>query len=329
MSTAISSRLAGFGHYVPNRRVANAEIETRLGLEPGWIERRTGIRARRWVEAGDTLTGLASRAGEAALQDAGVPRGDVALTLLATSTPDHLLPPSAPLLAHRLGLANSGAIDLAGACSGFLYALTLADGFVRTQGKPVLVVAANILSRRINPAERASAVLFADAAGAVVVAPCDDQDKGVIGVDLASDGSGYDLITIPAGGSARPFAPGMAAEDFLMTMRDGRDVFARAVEMMTACARRALANAGLCSEDVSRFLPHQANIRIFDAVCGNLGIEPAKTVRTIEEHGNSSAATIPLSLSLANRANPFVPGEKLLLTAAGAGMAGGAVLLGI
>jgi len=329
MSTAISSRLAGFGHYVPNRRVANAEIETRLGLEPGWIERRTGIRARRWVEAGDTLTGLASRAGEAALQDAGVPRGDVALTLLATSTPDHLLPPSAPLLAHRLGLANSGAIDLAGACSGFLYALTLADGFVRTQGKPVLVVAANILSRRINPAERASAVLFADAAGAVVVAPCDDQDKGLIGVDLASDGSGYDLITIPAGGSARPFAPGMAAEDFLMTMRNGRDVFVRAVEMMTACARRALANAGLCSADVGRFLPHQANIRIFDAVCGNLGIEPAKTVRTIEEHGNSSAATIPLSLSLANRANPFVPGEKLLLTAAGAGMAGGAVLLGI
>lgn len=329
MSTVRSSRLAGFGHYVPNRRVANAEIETRLGLEPGWIERRTGIRARRWVEAGDTLTGLASTAGEAALQDAGIPRGDVALTLLATSTPDHLLPPSAPLLAHRLGLANSGAIDLAGACSGFLYALTLADGFVRTQGKPVLVVAANILSRRINPAERASAVLFADAAGAVVVAPCDDQDKGVIGVDLASDGSGYDLITIPAGGSTRPFAPGMAAEDVLMTMRDGRDVFVRAVEMMTACARRALADAGLCSGDVCRFLPHQANIRILDAVCANLGIGSSKAVRIIEEHGNSSAATIPLSLSLTNEAKPFRPGEKLLLTSAGAGMTGGAVLLGV
>ncbi|NRP70008.1 Acetoacetyl CoA synthase NphT7 [Ensifer psoraleae] len=221
MSSARSSRLAGFGHSVPARRVENAEIETRLGLEPGWIERRTGIRARRWVEDGDTLSALAAKAGEAALQDSGVSRGDVALTLLATSTPDHLLPPSAPLLAHRLGLAKSGAIDLAGACSGFLYALTLADGFVRAQGKPVLVVAANILSRRINPAERASAVLFADAAGAVVVAPCDDQDKGLLGVDLASDGSGYDLITIPAGGSSRPFASGMAAEDVLMTMRDG------------------------------------------------------------------------------------------------------------
>ncbi|WEX79589.1 beta-ketoacyl-ACP synthase III (plasmid) [Sinorhizobium numidicum] len=329
MSSVRSSRLAGFGHYVPARRVENAEIETRLDLEPGWIERRTGIRARRWVETGDTLSGLAAKAGEAALQDSGISRGDIALTLLATSTPDHLLPPSAPLLAHRLGLANSGAIDLAGACSGFLYALTLADGFVRAQGRAVLVVAANILSRRINLAESASAVLFADAAGAVVVAPCDVQGKGLIGVDLSSDGSGYDLITIQAGGSSRPFAPGMAAEDVLMTMRDGREVFVRAVEMMTVCAKRALANAGLGAGDVSRFVPHQANVRIFDAVCDNLGIDPSKTVRTIEEHGNSSAATIPLSLSLAHKARSFVPGEKLLLAAAGAGMTGGAVLLSI
>ncbi|MBB4189238.1 3-oxoacyl-[acyl-carrier-protein] synthase-3 [Sinorhizobium terangae] len=329
MSTVRSSRLAGFGHSVPARRVDNAEIEARLGLEPGWIARRTGIRARRWVEEDDTLSGLAAKAGEAALEDAGISRDRIALTLLATSTPDHLLPPSAPLLAHRLGLANSGAIDLAGACSGFLYALTLADGFVRTRGKPVLVVAANILSRRINPAERASAVLFADAAGAVVVAPSDDPDKGLIGVDLASDGSGYDLITIPAGGSSRPFTSCMRAEDVLMTMRDGREVFVRAVEMMSACATRALADAGLGPADVSRFVPHQANVRIFDAVCDNLGIDPSRTVRTIEEHGNSSAATIPLSLSLAHKAKSFLPGEKVLLTAAGAGMTGGAVLLSI
>ncbi|YCI06701.1 beta-ketoacyl-ACP synthase III (plasmid) [Ensifer sp. D2-11] len=329
MSCARSSRLAGFGHFVPARRVDNAEIETQLGLEPGWIERRTGIRTRRWVEEGDTLSGLAAKAGEAALQEAGIPRRDIALTLLATSTPDHLLPPSAPLLVHRLGLSNSGAIDLAGACSGFLYALTLADGFVRTQGKPVLVVAANILSRRINPAERASAVLFADAAGAVVVAPCDDPDKGLIGVDLASDGSGYDLITIPAGGSSRPFASGMAAADALMAMRDGREVFARAVEMMTACSKRALADAGLGAADVSRFVPHQANVRIVNAVCGNLGIDRSRTVRTIEDHGNSSAATIPLSLSVAHGVKPFTAGEQILLTAAGAGLVGGAVLIGI
>ncbi|WP_429814163.1 beta-ketoacyl-ACP synthase III [Ensifer sp. B1-9] len=328
MSVARSSRLVGFGHAVPARRVENAEIETQLGLDPGWIERRTGIRERRWVEAGETLTGLASRAGAAALDDAGIPRDDIALTLLATSTPDHLLPPSAPLLAHRLRLGRSGAIDLAGACSGFLYALTLADGFVRSQGKPVLVVAANILSRRINPAERASAVLFADAAGAVVVMPSDDPRTGLLGVDLAADGSGYDLISIAAGGSSQPFSPGMPPEDFLMTMRDGREMFARAVEMMTTCAVRAMNVAGCTASEISRFVPHQANARIFDAVCDRLAIAPARTVRTIANYGNSSAATIPFSLSLEREERPFERGEKLLLTAAGAGLTGGAVVLG-
>lgn len=212
-----SSRMAGFGHAVPARRVDNAEIETRLGLETGWIERRTGIRARHWAEDGETLSGLAAEAGRIALDDAAIAQSEIALTLLATSTPDHLMPPSAPLLAHRLGLERSGAIDLAGACSGFLYALTLADGFVRAHGRAVLVVAANILSRRINPAERASAVLFADAAGAVVLAPSTNGRSGLLAADLASDGSGYGLINIPAGGSNRPFSPELKRRTINMT----------------------------------------------------------------------------------------------------------------
>ncbi|TIV62921.1 MAG: 3-oxoacyl-ACP synthase, partial [Mesorhizobium sp.] len=152
-----TARIIGLGHHVPASRVGNAEIETSLGLEDGWIEGRTGIRSRFWAEPGDTLSGLAAKAGAIALEAAGIDRQEIGLLLLATSTPDHLLPPSAPLVAHRLGLEKAGGVDLAGACAGFIYALTFADGFVRLHNKPAIVIAANILSRRINPAERASA----------------------------------------------------------------------------------------------------------------------------------------------------------------------------
>ena len=288
MMRAQSSRIAGLGHYVPERRVENAEIEKRLGLEAGWIERRTGIRARRWAAPHQAVTDLATEAGAMAIINAGIARADVGLTLLATSTPDHLLPPSAPLLCHRLGLSNAGALDLTGACSGFLSALILADGFVRTQGKVVLIVAANILSRRINPEERSSAALFGDAAGSGRSAPSDSPETGLIGVDLAADGGGhYDLISIPAGGSRRPFVAGVDSRELLMTMSDGRLVFSQAIRMMTKCSVRAMEQAGLTAGDIDRFVPHQANIRIFDAVCNNLGIASSKTVRTIEEFGNS------------------------------------------
>jgi 3-oxoacyl-[acyl-carrier-protein] synthase-3 len=329
MTGVQSSCIAGFGHYVPDRRVENAEIEARLGLESGWIERRTGIRARRWAAPHEALTDLAVKAGDMALEDAGIARDDVALTLLATSTPDHLLPPSASLLAYQLNLSNSGAIDLAGACSGFLYALAMADGFVRTQGKPVLIVAANILSRRINPEERSSAILFADSAGAVLLVPSSSSRTGILGVDLASDGSHYGLISIPAGGSRKPFTAAMDPKQLLMTMSNGKSVFSQAVRMMTRCSFRAMEQAGLTPANIDRFVPHQANVRLFEVVCKNLGLARSKTVRTIEEFGNSSAATIPLSLSLANQDRPFVLGERLLLTAAGAGLAGGSIVLGI
>lgn len=273
---AESSRMAGFGHAVPARCVDNAEIEASFGLEARWIERRTGIRTRYWADDNEALSGLAAKAGRLAIEDAAIGRDDVALTLLATSTPDHLLPPSAPLLARQLGLVNSGALDLAGACCGFLYALTLADSFVRAHGRAVLVVAANILSRRINPAERATAVVFADAAAAVLLVPSAHPRHGILSVDLATDGSGYDLIKIPAGGSNRPFAPDVPRDDFLMTMPDGREVYSRAVRLMTETSLRALAQAGIAAGHVDCFVPHQANARMFDTVAGNLGVAPEK-----------------------------------------------------
>ncbi len=324
-----TARIAGFGHHVPGRKVENAEIEERLGLSAGWIEGRTGIRSRFWAEPGDTLSELAAKAGDMALEASGMARNDIGLLLLATSTPDHLLPPTAPLVAHKLGLANAGGVDLAGACGGFIYALTFADGFVRLHNKPAIVIAANILSRRINPAERASAVLFADAAGAVVLSPSDVPGRGILGVSLAADGSGYGLIQIPAGGGNRPFADIIDIAETYMTITDGRAVFTKAVEMMSRCSREALTAAGLVVAGVSRFVPHQANARIFNAVCNSLGIADGRTVKTIADYGNSSAATIPLSLSISQAAQPFRPGEKLLLAAAGAGLTGGALVVGV
>jgi 3-oxoacyl-[acyl-carrier-protein] synthase-3 len=323
-----TARIVGLGHHAPARVVPNRELEAGLGLEPGWIERRTGIRSRRWALPGDRLSDMAERAGGMALAMSGVPRSSVGLLLLATSTPDHLLPPTAPLVAHRLGL-GAGAVDLAGACAGFVYAMTLADAFVRLHDRPALVVAANILSRRLNPAERASAVLFADAAGAVVLAPSADPGHGILGASLASEGSGYPLIRIAAGGSNQPFAPELDVAETRMTIADGREVFVKAVEIMCSCATAALSAASMTAREVARFIPHQANARIVTAVSRNLGIDEARVIETIADYGNSSAATIPLSLSLSHEAEPLRPGEKLLLAAAGAGLTGGALVVGV
>lgn len=326
----IGSTIAGLGHHAPERVVTNGELEARFGLAPGWIEGRVGIRERRWARDDEALTDIAVKAGEMALAmadtDFGIARDQIALTLLATSTPDHLLPPSAPLLAHRLGLTASGAIDMAGACAGFLYALAMADGFVRLHRRPALVVAANILSRRIDPDEKASAVLFADAAGAAVLAPVEREDAGVRGLRLASDGSAYDLIKIPAGGSRRPFAAGMAQADITMKLSEGPVVFAKAVEMMAESSIAALADANLSLADVDHWVPHQANSRIIAATRRKIGLAEEKVVSTVADFGNSSAATIPFSLSHALGRDALRPGTRLLMSAAGAGLTGGALV---
>ncbi|MCB1504425.1 MAG: beta-ketoacyl-ACP synthase III [Hyphomicrobiaceae bacterium] len=322
------AEIVGLGHYSPERIVTNAEIEQQLDVAPGWIERRTGILERRFAADDEALSDMAIRAGEMALAGSGIARDQIALTVLATSTPDHLLPPSAPLVAHKLGLTRSGAIDMAGACAGFLYALTFADAFVKTQRRPAVVIAANILSRRINPVERASAVLFADAAGAVVVAPTSRADAGILGCELAAEGSGYDLIKITAGGSRTPFSKARNADEFLMTISDGKSVFVKAVDMMASTARIALAAAGLSVEDMAHWVPHQANTRIIEATRTKLAMPPENTLSSVVGYGNSSAATIPFTMSLLADERNYQQGDRLLLTAAGAGLTGGAIVWG-
>ena len=326
MKVRMTTTLLSLGHYAPQRRVTNAEIEERLGLETGWVARRTGIHERRYAAPDEALSDMAVKAGEMALSSLGFARDRIGLLILATSTPDHLLPPSAPLVAHRLGLKGAGAIDMAGACGGFIYALAFADSFVRAHKVPVLVIAANILSRRTSIDDRKSVVLFADGAGAAVVAPTDRPGSGIAGLHLTSDGSAYDLIKIPAGGSRRPFDVSTAKQDTLMQISDGRAVFAKAAEMMASSSRKALAAAGLGIEDIDYWVPHQANQRIIAATALKLGIDGAKTLSSVELYGNSSAATIPLTLSLSAQTANFKPGDVILMCAAGAGLTGGALV---
>jgi len=324
---SVSSKIVGLGHAIPKHCVENAEIENRLGLEPGWIERRTGIQRRYHADPGITLTGLALQASEMALQAAPLDSKKIGLVLLATSTPDQLLPPSAPLVAHCLGLTDVAAFDLAGACTGFLYALSIADAFVRTHSKPALIVAANILSRRINWQERESAVLFADAAGAIVLAPSEDNTQGLRSTAFRTDGSSYGMLGVAAGGSSQPFTADTPIEKTLMYVEDGKELYRKAADLMTETAERALAQAGVSSGEINRFIPHQANQRISLAVAKNLSIPEEKLVSTIRDYGNSSAATIPLSLSISYRERPFAQDEIILLSAVGAGVTAASIVL--
>lgn len=312
--------MAGFGHYLPERRVESAEIEAEMGLEPGWIAARTGILSRHYAAPDQAVSDLAVPAGRMALDQAGV--RDVGLLLLATSTPDHLLPPTAPLVAHRLGL-GSGAMDLAGACAGFLQALVLGAGHVRMTGQAVLIIAANILSRRIAPGDIATRALFADAAGAVVLAPSPDPARGLVASILRSDGAGYDMIRIPRGGSRQPY-DGLR-EGLVMQMADGRAVFARAVEGMAGSGKEALSAAGLTAADIATWIPHQANGRIIAQVGARLGLRHAEWLGTLRCHGNSSAATMPLALSCRAAEGPLLSGP-MLLSAFGAGVLWGSAI---
>lgn len=310
---------AGFGHALPERRVANAEIEADLNLPPGWIAARTGIQARHYAAPAQALSDLAVPAGAMALAGAR----DVGLLLLATSTPDHLLPPTAPLVAHQLGL-SCGAVDLAGACAGFLHALVLGTAHVRMTGQAVLVIGANLLSRRIDRSEIASRVLFADAAGAVLLRPDPDRKRGLVACDLGSDGSGYGAIHIPRGGTRLPFSG--IADGLTMTMPDGPAVFQAAVDAMVGSARRVLDQGGLTPADVATWAPHQANQRIIDRVGARLGLSGAKWLGTLAEHGNSSAATIPLALSWHAMSGKALRDGPMLMSAFGAGMLWASIL---
>jgi 3-oxoacyl-[acyl-carrier-protein] synthase-3 len=278
------------------------------------------------ASSGEATSDLAARAAAQALDRSGMDRANIRLVILATSTPDHLLPPTAPLVAHKLGLDAPGAIDLAGACSGFLYALTLAAAWGQSANAAALVIGANILSRRVDERNAATAALFSDGAGAVVLAP--SAPSAFLGSHLGSDGSLYDVIGVPAGGSREPLTPERVAEGrHLMTIRQGAALFKSAARAMAMAGTAALMNARVRPDDIDWWVPHQANSRIIREAGHLLEISPERSVSVVAEAGNSSAASIPIALASAVESGRLQSGQTVLLTAAGAGMIHAGVVL--
>jgi 3-oxoacyl-[acyl-carrier-protein] synthase III len=319
-------RVAGVGSSIPQTCLGNAEIEARLGLKSGWIERRTGILSRP-IAAKETATSdLAIEAGTRTLQAADVQPSNVGLLLLATSTPDHLLPPTAPLVAHRLGLVHAGAVDLAGACSGFLYALALGSSYAQTMQKPVLVIASNILSRRVNQNDLATVALFGDGAGAAVLVP--SLQPHISGIHLGADGSNYDSIRIPVGGTREPLAgEGAPAGRQYMAMKKGGSLFRNASHRMAEAGQLAMLQANVRAQDLDWWIPHQANLRLIRDTGTLLGVPMDRTITVIDRYANSSSATIPIALAEAAGNGQIQRGHLLLLTAVGAGMTNAATVL--
>lgn len=312
----------GLGTDLPATVVTNDELSQVLDTTDEWIRTRTGIAQRHVAAAEDATSDLAARAGRRALADAGIDADDLGLVLVATTTPDHPIPGTAPLVAARLG-TEAAAVDVNAACSGFVYGLQLAAGSVLATGAPVLLVGAEALTRVVDPTDRTVRVLFGDGAGAVVLGAAEDGSLGPF--DLGSDGRDPSILWREATGTRLPSAPDDGQRQFL-TMR-GREVYRNAVQRMAASSRAVLDAAGLDLDDVDLFIGHQANRRILDAVVDRLGVLPERCHVTVDRHANTSAASIPLALADARDAGRLRAGDHVLLTAFGAGLTWGSTLL--
>lgn len=322
--TAVAAGIAGVGSALPDEVVTNDDWAAVLDTSDEWITTRTGIRERRRAGEADATSDLALRAGLAALADAGITPDQLGAVIVATTSPDHMLPQTAPIVAAALG-TELPAFDLGAACSGFVYGLSVAAGLTTTIGcGPVLLIGAETLTRLIDPEDRTTAVLFGDGAGACVVA----ADAGQIGpFDLGSDGSLADVLIIPAGGTRKPATKDTVAGREHFIRMDGPRVYRHAVTRMASSSAAVLERAGLSSADVDLLIGHQANARILEGVTSRLGVPEERALVVVDEHGNTSAASIPLALDVARRDGRLRDGARILLTAFGAGATWGSCLL--
>jgi 3-oxoacyl-[acyl-carrier-protein] synthase III len=318
------SRITGTGSYLPPRRLSNEDMVADLaarGIETSdaWIVERTGIRARHFADAGVTSSDLALAAARQALAAARVSAAQIDLIIVATSTPDMVFPSTACLLQHKLGVAGCPAFDVQAVCSGFVYALTVADSMIRSGAATrALVVGAEVFSRILDFNDRTTCVLFGDGAGAVVLEA--SERPGILACELHADGRHADILCVPGTVSG-----GQVQGSPLLTM-DGPAVFKLAVGVLDSVARSVLAKAGRTEADIDWLIPHQANIRIMHSTAKKLKLSLDKLIVTVDEHGNTSAASVPLALDVAVRSGRVKPGDTVMLEGVGGGFTWGAVL---
>jgi len=314
------SRIAGTGSYLPAHILTNDDLARSIDTNDAWIRARTGIRERRIAAPGETTSDLAAHAARAALAAAGIAPADVDLIIVATTTPDMVFPSTACILQAKLGASGGAAFDLQAVCSGFVYALAVADRMVASgMARNALVVGAEVYSRILDWNDRGTCVLFGDGAGAVVLAP--SRTPGIASAHLHADGAYSGMLCVPgslAGGavSGKPFVH-----------MDGAAVFKFAVTVMAQVGREALDANGVDAVDVDWLVPHQANLRIIDATAKKLGVPPERVITTVERHANTSAASIPLAIDEAVRDGRIAQGHRLLLIGVGGGFTWGSVLL--
>lgn len=321
LRTLAGVQIVGSGSYVPEVVVTNDEL-ARLGCDAEWIIKRTGIRERRHAPLDMSTGDLATEAARRCLESSGVAPHKVDLLVLATLSPDRLMPATATEVQHRLGL-NCAAMDLSAACAGFTYSLITAIQFVATGGSEyALVVGADAMSRVIDPNDKTTYPLFGDGGGAVLVT-AGSPEQGALAYILGADGSGSDLLCRPLGGARRPCMPGEPVERTWFLQMDGRPVFKWAVRLLDDNVKQVLAHAKLAPEQVDSWVFHQANVRILDAAVESLGIERERVVMHLDRYGNTSAASIPIALDETLAAGGIRRGDHVVMSGFGAGLAWG------
>ncbi len=322
------SYIRGLSYYVPEETLTNQFFEEYLDTSDEWITQRTGIKERRRASKDVLTSDLALYASQKAIEKAGIDKKEIELIVCATATPDHLFPSTACILGNKLGINGTPAFDLAAGCTGFIYGLSVADSFIRAGAyRTVLVVGAEELFKIMDMEDRTTCVLFGDGAGAAVVCATEDEDRGILGFKLHADGAYGDLLILPARGVAVELNERVLEEKLHFARMKGNEVFKMAVREMGNVAMEVLEELGLSPDDIDWVVPHQANIRIIQALAKRINVPMEKVVVNLHKYGNTSAASIPIALGEALEEGRIKEGDLLLLVAFGAGFTWGAMVL--